>query len=230
MESNESNKKSLFPNKKSLLSVYISVCIIGGIIGFAFSSYRNDAQPNNVQPNTSEEMKSNQNAVITNIHNRKSVRNFIKSKPVSKEDLLTLVKAGMAAPSGRNAQPWEFVIIAERANLDKLQEKLPFAKMLLTATAAIVVCGNAGDGKGDSFWIEDCSAATQNILLAAESMGLGAVWTAAYPGIERENWIRECLGLPANIRPLCVIPIGYPADNPKPKNKFKEEKVHYEKW
>jgi nitroreductase len=209
-----------------LMKNYVAVILIMGGIGlFVGSNARNK------QENTSEVMKSHQNAVITNIHNRKSVRNFIKSKPVPKEDLLTLVKAGMAAPSAVNLQPWQFIIVTERTNLDKLQENLPYAKMLLTATAAIVVCGDVSLVSGDhSYWVEDCSAATQNILLVAESMGLGAVWTAVYPNVERENWVCKCLELPTNIRPLCVIPIGYPADNPKPKNKFKEEKIHYEKW
>ncbi|MDR0419558.1 MAG: nitroreductase family protein [Prevotellaceae bacterium] len=165
------------------------------------------------------------------IHNRKSVRKYI-DRPVSKEDLTTLVKAGMAAPSAKNVQPWAFVIVTERESLDGLAEKLPFAKMLKNAPAAIAVCGDLTKSKEPqaSLWYLDCSAATQNILLAAESMGLGAVWTAAYPYKERVQPIQEILGMPETTIPLCVIPIGYSDGTEQAKNKWKEENVKWEKW
>ncbi|MDD3667568.1 MAG: nitroreductase family protein, partial [Bacteroidales bacterium] len=118
---------------------------------------------------------------MENILNRKSVRKYTKEE-VKKEQLEMLVRAGMAAPSARNSQPWLFFVIDDRTILDNLAKQLPNAKMLLSAKAAIVVCGNlqkALEGDGREFWVQDCSAATQNILLAAESMGLGAVWTGA---------------------------------------------------
>ena len=170
--------------------------------------------------------------VLENIAQRKSVRHFTE-QAVSKDQLETLVRAGMAAPTAVNKQPWAFVVMSERASMDALSEKLPHAKMLKQAQAAIVVCGDmskALEGEARDFWVQDASAATQNILLAAEAMGLGAVWTGAYPGQERVNAIREALSLPENIIPLCVIPIGYPTGEDQPKDKWKPENVHWEKW
>ncbi|MDD3859281.1 MAG: nitroreductase family protein [Bacteroidales bacterium] len=166
------------------------------------------------------------------IHSRKSVRHFT-DEPVTKEQLETLVKAGMAAPSARNLQPWAFVIVTERNQLDALAEALPYAKMLLDAQAAIVVCGDMKKAATDvdsAYWVQDCSAATQNILLAVESMGLGAVWTAAFPYSDRMEPVKEILGLPENIKPLNVIPVGVPTGEDKPKDKWKPENVHWNRW
>ncbi len=173
----------------------------------------------------------NTSNLLATIHNRKSVRHFIKNKSVSKEDLLTIIKAAMAAPSAVNMQPWHFIIIDEREMLDSLAEKLPYAKMLVDAPAAIVVCGDTSiESKGFSFWIEDCSLASGNILLAAEAMGLGAVWTAVYPDPLRIKPVRDLLKIPAHIMPLNVIPIGYPTGDEKPKNKFNEAKIHHSQF
>lgn len=170
--------------------------------------------------------------VMENILNRKSVRKYTKEE-VKKEQLEMLVRAGMAAPSARNSQPWLFFVINDRAILDNLAKQLPNAKMLLNAKAAIVVCGNLQkslEGDGREFWVQDCSAATQNILLAAESMGLGAVWTGAYPRKETVNIIKVELGLPEHIVPLNVIPIGWQTGEEKPKQKYTEENIRWNKW
>ena len=168
--------------------------------------------------------------VLENIHSRKSVRKYTQ-QPVSKDDLLTLVKAGMAAPSAKNVQPWEFIIVADCAVIQPLADQLPYAKMLAHAPAAIVVCGNLNLAAADSnlplLWYLDCAMAAQNILLAAEAMGLGAVYTAAYPYEDRVRAVSQALELPQNIVPLCVIPVGYPAGNEQAKDKWKEERV---KW
>lgn len=174
----------------------------------------------------------NSEIVMENILNRKSVRKYTKEE-VKKEQLEMLVRAGMAAPSARNSQPWLFFVIDDRAILDNLAKQLPNAKMLLNAKAAIVVCGNlqkALEGDGREFWVQDCSAATQNILLAAESMGLGAVWTGAYPRKETVNIIKVELGLPEHIVPLNVIPIGWQTGEEKPKQKYTEENIRWNKW
>ena len=166
------------------------------------------------------------NIVYENIMNRKSVRNYTP-QPVKKELLDTLVRAGMAAPTSRDIRPWEFIIITENEILQSLGEKLPFAKMLKETKQAIVVCGDSI--KSDA-WVQDCSAATENILLAAESLGLGAVWTAAFPYPDRIKAVSETLKLPANIIPLCVIPLGYPAGKNTPKNKYNPSVIHYNVW
>lgn len=172
--------------------------------------------------------------VLENIFSRKSVRSYTQD-PIPDEMLQTLVKAGMAAPSAMNRQPWEFIIINDRDTLDALAGKLKYAKMLSEAQAAIVVCSETmitlSDGTvvENNFWEHDASAATENILLAAEAMGLGAVWTAA-SDVERSAIVREALGITGTVMPLCVIPIGWPAGNDRPKDKWKPEKIHYNRW
>ena len=167
------------------------------------------------------------NETLEVIHNRKSVRHFT-DQPVSKAQLETLLRAGMAAPSAVNRQPWVFYVVTQRETLDTLSRQLPYAKMLTQAQAAIVVCGNmekAGNLQEKGYWVQDCAAATQNILLAAESIGLGAVWTASYPYDDRTQVVIKALGLPENHVPLNVIPIGYPTGEDVPKNKWKPENI-----
>ena len=165
-------------------------------------------------------------AVLENIAERKSVRKYL-NKSVEEDKIDAMVKAGMAAPSGMDRRPWEFVIVTDREALDSMAAKLPYAKMLTNAPLAIVVCG---DTTRSSYWYLDCSAATQNILLAAEALGLGAVWTAAYPYEDRIDVVRQNTGLPENIVPLCVIPIGYPDGPQKAKDKFDLQRVHRNKY
>ena len=168
---------------------------------------------------------------ITVIHSRKSVRNFT-GQAVSRDLLDKIVRAGMAAPSAVNMQPWSFIVVTYRQTLDTLNDGLPYAKMLEKAGAAIIVCAipeKAYDGLKE-FAVIDSTLAGENILLAAEALGLGAVWTATYPYEDRMNVVRKVLGIPANIIPLNVIPIGYPAGTDKPKNKYKPENVHWQKW
>lgn len=168
---------------------------------------------------------------ITVIHNRKSVRNFT-GQAVSMDLLDKIVRAGMAAPSAVNMQPWSFVVVTYRQTLDLLNDGLPYAKMLGKAGAAIIVCAipeKAYDGLKE-FAVIDSTLAGENILLAAEALGLGAVWTAAYPYEDRMNVVRKVLGIPGNIIPLNVIPIGYPVGTDKPKNKYTPENVHWQKW
>jgi nitroreductase len=165
------------------------------------------------------------------IHDRKSVRNFT-GQFISKEDLETILKAGMAAPTAVNKQPWSFVVVTEKAKILELAKGLPYAKMLDKAGAVIVVCALPKKAYQDKieFAVIDATLASENILLAVEAMGLGAVWTAAYPEPEREEWVRKTLSIPKDIIPLNVIPIGVPTGEDKPINKYKEENVHWEKW
>lgn len=169
--------------------------------------------------------------VIENIMTRTSIRQFT-SQPVSKDTLDIIVKAGMAAPSAMNKQPWAFVVVTEKEMLDSLNAKHPYAN-LKTATAAIIVCGNMDktiEGAGKEYWVQDCSAATENILLAAHGLGLGAVWCGVYPVEERISDVSGVLGLPENIIPLNIVTMGYPAENPQPKDKFNANNIHYQRW
>ena len=173
--------------------------------------------------------QDNSQAVLDNILSRKSVRSYT-DQDVTPEQVETMLKAAMAAPSGMNLQPWRFVVVREQETKNKLA--VGFNKMIAKAPVAIVVCGKITGklGAENHNWTADCAAATENLLLAAESLGLGAVWTACYPYDDRMNPAIEALGLPGDIKPYCIIPVGYPAGDNKPKDKWKPENIHYEKW
>jgi len=162
-------------------------------------------------------------AILEVIHNRKSVRHYL-DKSVSKEDLLTIMKAGMAAPSGIDKRPWEFIPITSSNKLIAIKQK--------DAKAAIVVCANMHktDERAPEFWITDTSVATQNMLLAIEGMGLGAVWKSVYPWKDYTEHIKYELKLPEHVVPLCVITLGYPTGKDKPKDKFDPNNIHWEEW
>jgi nitroreductase len=177
--------------------------------------------------NSDKTSKSAEDIVLENIANRKSVRNYIEGKQIEPEKIEKLLRAGMAAPTGKNTQPWEFIVINERPALDSLAAELPYAKMLQQAELAIVVCA---DTSKSEYWYVDCAAATENILLAAEAMGLGAVWTASYPYAGRMSAVKKATQYPDNIQSLCVISIGYPSIKELPKDKWKPEKIHKGKW
>ena len=172
------------------------------------------------------------NAVIKNIFNRKSVRNYIE-RPIGKDTLELLVKAAMAAPTAGDKRPWAFIVITDKIKLQALAGAMPYGKMLNKASAAIVVCGNPSQsfpGKSAEYWIQDCSAATQNLLLAVEALNLGAVWIGVYPSTERIVEVNKVLEIPTDVIPLNIISIGVPTGKEKPKDKYNETQVHWEKW
>ncbi len=172
--------------------------------------------------------------ILENIFSRKSVRHFT-GKVVSKDDLTMVVKAGMAAPTGKNMQPWEFLAVNDPERIFAIAESMgktnPMSArtgaMIKEAGAVIVVCGRPDVSHN---WMLDCAAATENILLAIESMGMGAVWTAAWPYEDRLAATTEAFGLPEDVVPLCVIPVGYPKYEKAPMDKWKPEKLHFDKW
>ena len=178
-----------------------------------------------------------QEAVINNIMTRTSVRNYTK-EPVSDEQLETLVKAAMAAPTAANMQPWEFVVITDKFVMEKYAVINKYATMAKTAPAAIAVIGNlnayASRSNMSGYWAQDCSAATENLLLAAHAMGLGAVWTGVYSenteyASARMKGTSKLLNLPPNKIPLALIFIGHPEGETMPKDKWKPEKVTWMK-
>ena len=176
--------------------------------------------------------ESNDNGMLETIMTRTSIRQYT-DQPVEKEKIEAMLRAGMAAPTAVNAQPWHFVVVSDKAKLSELAAANPRAGMLKSAPLAFVVCGDmtkAMEGKGRQFWIQDCSAATENILLAAHAQGLGAVWTALYPMEERIQPVSEALKLPDTLIPLCTVVIGYPAEQPEPKDKWKPENVSYNEY
>ena len=180
--------------------------------------------------NVSAQCENCSNEAIKNIMTRTSIRKYT-DQPVLKTDIETLLRAGMAAPTAVNRQPWHFVVVTDKAKLKELSGGR--GGMLEQCALAIVVCGNMEKtikGKGQEFWIQDCSAATENILLAANALGLGAVWTGGYPMEERVASISKALKLPETIIPLCTIVIGHPAESPTPKDKWKPENVSYNEF
>lgn len=172
------------------------------------------------------------NDTLKVIFSRKSVRTF-KNEPVSREKLDMLVRAGMAAPTAVDKRPWEFIVVTDCNILKQLADALPHAKMADKAAAAILVAGDIRKqwGRIDSnYWIMDCSAASENILLAAESMGLGTVWTAVYPEDDRVRVVRQILGIPSHVVPLNLIPVGVPGGTEMPKDKYNPGRIHWNCW
>lgn len=169
------------------------------------------------------------NAAYENLMTRTSVRAYT-DETIDKPTIEKLVRAGMAAPTAMNRQPWHFVVVTDKATLAGLSQANPYAGMAAKAPLAIVVCGDmhkVGDGESAQYWIQDCSAASENILLAAHALGLGAVWTGTYPGAYRCTAVSKVLRLPAHIIPLNTIVVGHPAEDVTPKDKWKPENVSY---
>lgn len=210
-------------NKFKIVSLALSIALLACLVRLVY-----------VMKQTSSDLpESKATVVMQNILSRKSVRTYT-DQPVSRAQIDTLLRAAMAAPTGRDMRPWKFIVVDDKEMLKTLAGRLPYAKMLPEAQAAVLICGDLSvtDDKGNpsTNWMFDCSAATENLLLAAESMGLGAVWTAVYPYDERLRPVMEVMQLPDYIVPLNVIPIGYPKGNPQPKDKYDADNIHYNGW
>lgn len=165
------------------------------------------------------------------VAHRSSVRSFTP-EPIKPKEWDLLLRAAMSAPSAVNRQPWEFVLIENRAMLDALAEALPYAKMAKQAPGAVLVCADparAHQGKVE-YAILDASAACENLLLAADALGLGAVWTAVYPQADRQAVVRKLVGVPEGVIPLALVPVGHPKGEARPQDKYKPELIHRERW
>ena len=173
---------------------------------------------------TAAEMKAGGKDAMDVIFSRKSVRHYTDQE-VEADKLLTLVKAGMAAPTAMNRQPWSFIIVTNMAQVASINDR-PGLMMLKKAKAVILVLGK----KDEKFWQQDCSAATENILLAAEALGLGAVWCAGYPMTDRTESYKELFNYSDDYEVLSLISIGYSTGEDQPKDKYKEEKIHWNRW
>ena len=163
---------------------------------------------------------------IEAIHTRRSIRKYT-DRPVPRELVTELLRAAMSAPSAVNAQPWVFIVIDDRKTLEEIPTFSPYAGMCREAPLAILVCGDTTLEKVPGYWVQDCSAATQNLLLAAHACGLGAVWTGIYPIKDRVEGFRKAFGLPEHVIPLALVPIGYPDQEPGPQDRFDRKKVYY---
>jgi nitroreductase len=166
---------------------------------------------------------------IRTILSRRSIRKYT-DQAIPKNIVNDLLNAGMHAPTARNIQPWHFIVVDERAVLDQLSEAHPYAKMLKQAGLAILVCGDRKLQENDGYIVQDCSAATQNILLAAHANGLGSVWLGMYPREERMKDVGKLLGIPGHILPVSLISIGYPNEQKEAPDRYKPDRVHYNKF
>lgn len=157
---------------------------------------------------------------------RRSIREYT-SEPVTDEQIQTLLEAAMAAPSASNLKPWEFVVVRDAGLRRELSQVHPYAGMAADAAVVFVICGRPNDSR---HWVEDCSAATENLLLAVTALALGAVWVAIYPGAQREDKVRRILRLPEGWRTLCLVPVGHPAETKSPRTQYDPARVHHDSF
>jgi nitroreductase len=165
--------------------------------------------------------------MIEFIFKRRSIRRFTQDA-VKPTEVKALLEAAMAAPSSNNRKPWHYVVISERPTLDRLADAHPYGAMLHEATLAIAVC--ADPGISPTGWIQDCSAATENILLAASALGLGSCWLGCHPHEDRKDAIRGVLEIPRDIEILSLLAIGHPGETKEPRTQFDAARVHKERW
>lgn len=160
---------------------------------------------------------------------RRSIRKYLP-EPVSREMIEDILKAGMSAPSAGDEQPWHFIIIDRRELLEKISEMHPYAKMLKNAPAALLICADQNIPKFRDFWVQDCSAASENMLLAAHDLGLGAVWVGVYPAEKLVTGIRELFEIPEHVIPFSAIAIGHPAEEKTRRARYEVSRIHDNSW
>jgi nitroreductase len=157
---------------------------------------------------------------------RRSIRAYT-GEPVNEQDIQSLLEAGMAAPSGSNRQPWHFVVVRDRETLQALARAHPFGKMIGRAAVGIAVCG---DPDISDWWVQDCTAATENILIAVVGLGLGGVWLGCHGRPEREEAVRGVLGIPQEIGVLSLLSIGHPAEEKEARTQYAPARIHENRW
>jgi nitroreductase len=164
------------------------------------------------------------------IFTRRSIRRYT-DRPVAADDVRKLLAAAMAAPSAGNEQPWEFVVVTGQAVREEITRVHPYSQMLKQAPVAIVVCADPARSRyPHDYWIQDCAAATENILLAAAALGLGTCWLGVHPVPERVAGVRRVLAIPEPIVPLSIVAVGYPAEQPGKVDRYEEARIHHEHY
>lgn len=167
---------------------------------------------------------------MNEIYARRSIRKY-KSDAVSDEQVKSLLRAAMYAPSAGNEQPWHFVVVTDRAKLNAITEFHPYTQMLKEAPMAIVACADMTNLKYDAaFWVQDISASIQNILLEAVTLGLGTCWCGVYPREELIDAVKSLLVLPDHIVPVAIIAVGHPDEERQVRERYSVERVHYNTW
>lgn len=164
------------------------------------------------------------------IFERRSIRQY-QDKPVADEYIKKLLRAAMYAPSAGNEKPWHFIVVKNRETLNKIPEFHPYTQMLKQAPLAIIVCGDTSNLKYDgAFWIQDISACVQNILLEGQYLGLGTCWCGVYPREMFVKKVSDLFDLPEHIIPAAIVAVGHPTEQREVRERYNEERVHYEKW
>jgi nitroreductase len=163
------------------------------------------------------------------IIDRRSIRRFTDQK-INEKQIKSMLRAAMYAPSAVNRQPWHFVVIDDRTLMDKIMEVHPHARMLQSASHAIVICGDEQLQHDNGYWVVDCGAATQNLLLAAHTMGLGACWVGLHPREERKRAFSKLLFLPSHVQPFALVALGFPDEQKRRPERFHAGKVKYNGW
>lgn len=163
------------------------------------------------------------------IMKRSSIRQYLPDM-VCAEDIEGIMRAGMAAPSANNRQPWHFVLITERTLLDAIPNFHPYTRMMLTAPMAILVCGTHKEMEENPFMPQDLSAATENILLEAVDRGLGTCWCGIYPKQTLQDEMTKLLGLPDTVLPFALIALGKPAETKSTSKSYDPLRVHTNGW
>lgn len=166
---------------------------------------------------------------IEAIMGRRSIRNYT-DQPVTDEQLDVVLRAAMAAPSAGNQQSWRFIVVRDADRREALSQATPYAGMMARAPVGIVVCGDTREPKHPGYWVQDCSAAIQNLLVAAHAKGLGAVWIGCHPVEERVENVRRICGVPEGVMPMSMIALGHPAEEKPPAERFDPAWVYSERW
>ena len=167
--------------------------------------------------------------LFTAILNRRSIRKY-SDKAMPDGALDKLLKSAMYAPSAMNNQAWQFVVINQRKKLDEILKVISHAEMLKSARAAVLICGDLDLEKNIDYVQQNCSAATQNLMLCAHGLGLGSCWIGVYPVKEIISGLQDLFKLPEHIVSISLVSLGYPAENPIAEDRFKTEKVHFNQW
>ena len=176
-----------------------------------------------------EEMRRRAREFYETMNRRRTVRDF-SDRRVPREIVEDAIRTAGTAPSGAHKQPWHFVVIDDRDTLCEIPKFHPYSMMLKEAPLAILICGDLNLEQYEGYWVQDCSAATQNLLLAAHAKGLGAVWLGIHPDEERVIGMRKLLGIPDNVTPLSLVAIGHPAERKPRENRYDASRVHRNKW